>query len=72
MPFYLLRTLQNMAHYVKTSRHPFSSVTNHGLQLKLLVQRSLAKHSLTWDQFVVGVGVHWAPTVGHIGEREVK
>ena len=36
IPFYLLRTLQNMAHYVKTSRHPLTSVTNDGL-IKLLV-----------------------------------
>ena len=70
MPFFLLRTLQNMAHYVKTSRNPLSFVTNHGL-IKILVQRSLARHNLTWEQFFVGFGVHWEPTVGHIGRREV-
>ena len=71
MPFYILHALQNMAHYVKTSSHPLSSITNHGL-IKLQVKRSLARHNLTWEQFVVGSGVHWAPAVGHIGEREVE
>ena len=60
-----------MEHYVKTSRHPLSSITNHGL-IKLLVQRYLAQHNLTWVQFIVGAGVHRAPAIGHIGDREVK
>ena len=36
------------------------------------MQRYLKKHNLTWEKFFVRVGVHWAPIVGHIQEREVK
>ena len=57
-----------MAHYVKTSRHILSSVTNHGL-IKILVQRTLAQHNLTCEQFLPGVGVHQAPTVSGVGEE---
>ena len=60
-----------MAHYVKTSRNPLYFVTNHGL-IKLLVEKYFVRNNLTWKKFVVGVGVHWAPAIGHIGEREVK
>ena len=37
-----------------------------------MAQRALARHNLTWEKFFVRVGVHWAPIVGHIQEREVK
>ena len=57
MTFYLLRTLQNMAHYVRMSLHPLSSSTNHGL-IKLLVLRALAHGNRTWEQFIAGVGVN--------------
>ena len=57
--------------YGKTSRHPLSSVTNHGL-IKLLVQIYLARHNLIWEKFLAIVRVHWAPAIGHIGDREVK
>ena len=71
MPFYLSQTLQNMVHYdAKMSRHPLSSLTNHGM-IKLLVQRRLAQNNLTWEQFV-GAAVHRAPVVAHIGDREVE
>ena len=70
MPFYLSQTLQNMPHYAKNSIHPLSYLTNHGL-IKLLVQIILAQNNLTWEQFV-GVAVHHAPIVAHIGDREVK
>ena len=60
-----------MKHYVKTSRNPLSSLTNHGL-VKLLVQKSLAKHNLTWERFIAGAWVHWARAVGYVGEREVE
>ena len=71
MPFYLLRTLQNMPHYVKTSRHPLSSITNHGL-IKLLVQVALAKTYQTWERFIVGAGVNRAPVVRGIEEGDVE
>ena len=51
MPFYLLRYLQSMAQYVKSSQNTVSSLTNHGL-IKLLVLRALAHQNLTWEQFV--------------------
>ena len=70
MSFYLSHTLQNMAHYIRNSRHPLSSITNHGL-IKLLVQRYLAWNNLTWEQFV-GVEVHQEPAVAHSGDREVE
>ena len=60
-----------MTNYVKRSRHPLSSITNHGL-INLLVQISFARHNLRWDQFVAIFGVHWELAVGHIEEREVK
>ena len=56
-----------MAHYAKTSRHPLSSLTNHGL-IKFLVKRLLAQNNLTWEQFV-GVAVHQAPALAHIRGR---
>ena len=71
MPFFLLRTLQNMAHYVKTSSYPLYYVINHGL-IKLSVKISLARHNLTWEQFIARAGVHWPPTVGDVGEREFE
>ena len=70
MPFYLSHILQNMAHYVRNSRHLLSSITNHGL-IKLLVQRGLAQNNLTWEQFV-GAAVHQALAVAHIVGRRVK
>ena len=60
-----------MAHYVKISRHPLSSVTNHGL-IKLLVQKYLARHNLTSERFITGVGMHWEPAIGYVGEREIE
>ena len=59
-----------MAHYANISRHPLSSLINHGL-IKLLVQRRLAQNNLTWEQFL-GVLVHQEPVVAHIGGREVE
>ena len=70
MPFYLSQTLQNVAHYAKKYRHPLSSLLNHGL-IKLLVQTRLAQNNLTWETFV-GVAVHQAPAVAHIGDGEVE
>ena len=70
MPFYLSHTLENMVHYVRKSRHPLSSITNHGL-IKLLVQIYLTWNKLTWEQFV-GAVVHQEPVVAHIGDREVE
>ena len=70
MPFFLSQTLQNMAHYANTSRHPLSSLTNHGL-IKLLVLICLAHNNLTWEQFV-GVAVHQEPAVACIRGRRVK
>jgi hypothetical protein len=40
MPYYLLKTLQNMAHYARRERVPVTCITNHGL-IKLLVDRAL-------------------------------
>ena len=45
-----------MAGYVRTSRHPLPSVTNHGL-IKLLILRSLAQQNWTWAQFLAGAGI---------------
>ena len=59
-----------MAHYAKNSKHPLSSLTNHGL-IKLPVKRHLAQNNLTWEQFV-GFAVHQAPTVAHSGDRDVE
>ena len=48
MTFYLSQTIQNMVYYDNISRHPLSSLTNHGL-IKLLVQRCLTQNNLTWE-----------------------
>ena len=39
IPYYLLKTLQNMAHYARRARVPVTCITNHGL-IKLLVDRA--------------------------------
>ena len=36
------------------------------------MKRYFAQHNLTWGQFVVGAGVHWAHAVGNIEEIEVE
>ena len=51
-----------MAHYVRTSQNPLSSVTSHGI-IKFLVLRSLSHGNQTWEQFIAGAGVNRGPTV---------
>ena len=70
IPFYILRSLQIMAQYVKASRHPVSSLTNHGL-IKLLVLRALAHQNLTWEQFFPRARVDREPVleIEGIGEE---
>ena len=67
MPFYILRTLQNMAHYVRTSRHPL--YTNHGI-IKLLVLRALSHGNKILEQFIVGAWVNQGPAVEVRGIEE--
>ena len=62
MPFYLLITLLNMAHYVRMSQKPLSFVTNHGL-IKFLVLTALSHGNKTWEQFIAGARVNWGPAV---------
>ena len=45
MPFYLLRIVQNMAHYARMSQHQLASITDHGL-IKLLVLFSSWKSNM--------------------------
>ena len=48
MPFYLFKDLHRMAGFVKLARHPYSSLTHHGL-IKLLILRALAQRNQTWE-----------------------
>ena len=40
-----------MAAFVQAAKHPFASLTHHGL-IKLIILRTLAQHNITWEQFI--------------------
>ena len=50
IPYYLLHDLCHMAAFVQAAKHPFASLTHHGL-IKLIILRTLAQHNITWEQF---------------------
>ena len=50
IPFYLFKYLHHMAGFVRSSWHPYSSLTHHDL-IKLLILRDLAQRNQTWEQF---------------------
>ena len=50
IPYYLLHDLRHMATFVQAAKHPFASLTHHGL-IKLIILRTLAQHNITWEQF---------------------
>ena len=39
-----------MESFVRVAKHPYSSLTHHGL-IKLLILRALAQRNQTWEQF---------------------
>ena len=39
-----------MVGFVRTTKHPNSSLTHHGL-IKLIILRALAQRNQTWEQF---------------------
>ena len=51
-----------MAGFVKSSRHPYSSLTHHGL-IKLLILRALAQRNQTWEQFTVQSQINQEPVL---------
>ena len=50
IPFYLFNDLHHMAGFVRTTKHPNSSLTHHGL-IKLIILWALAQQNQTWEQF---------------------
>ena len=51
IPFSLLNDLHHMVGFVRTAKHPISSLTHHGL-IKLIILRALAQENQTWEQFI--------------------
>jgi hypothetical protein len=70
MPYYLLESLHNMAHYVRQSCFPQGSVTHHCL-IKLIVLRALELQNQTWAQFIARGAVEVDENDGNESEEEV-
>ena len=51
IPFYLFKDLHHMARFVKTTKHPNSSLTHHVL-IKLIILRALTQRNQNWEQFI--------------------
>ena len=51
VPFFLFKDLHHMAGFFRSAKHPYSSLTHHGL-IKILILRALAQRNQTWDQFI--------------------
>ena len=58
-----------MVGYVRTTRNPIASLTNHGL-IKLLILRELAQQNQTRAQFLVEHEIIWEPP--QLGGVEVE
>jgi hypothetical protein len=69
MPYYLLESLHNMAHYVRQSCFPQGSVTHHCL-IKLIVLRALELQNQTWAQFIARGAVEVDENDGNESEEE--
>ena len=46
IPFYLFNDLHHMEGFVRTAKHPISSLTHHGL-IKLIILRALSQQNQT-------------------------
>ena len=53
-----------MAGFVRSSRHPYSSLTHHGL-IKMLILRALAHRNQTWEQFTGQPQINQGPILLH-------
>ena len=64
VPFYLFKDLHLMVGFVRSSQHPYSSLTHHGL-IKLLILRALAQRNQTWEQFTSQPQINQGPVLLH-------
>ena len=62
IPFYLFNDLHHMARFVRTSKHPKSSLTHHGL-IKLIILCALAQRNQTWEKFTGQIQINQEPTL---------
>ena len=49
VPYYILKSLQNIAHCVRSYKYPQCSLTNHGF-IKLIILRELHQRHQSWVQ----------------------
>ena len=73
IPFYLFNDLHHMARFFKTTKHPNSSLTHHGL-IKLIILRALAQSNQTWEHFTSQTRINQEPALlaGFPIEEEVE
>ena len=62
-----------MAGFVRTTKHPNSSLTHHGL-IKLIILWALAQWNQTWEQFIGQIQINQEPALllGILIEAEVE
>lgn len=71
MPYFLLESLKNMAHFVQHSQLPHTCVTNHGL-VKLLILHTLEQQSQNWVEFVAPTLLEHSIEEDETGEDNIK
>ena len=62
IPFNLFKDLHLMAGFVKSARHPYSSLTHNSL-IKLLILRALSQRNQTWEQFTGQPQINQGPAL---------
>ena len=72
VPFFLFKDLHHMAGFIRAAKHPYSSLTHHGL-IKILILRALAQRNQTWEQFIGQPYIAQGPIPLHeIPIREIR
>ena len=62
IPFCLFNDLHRMVGFVRTTKHPNSSLTHHGL-IKLIILQALAQRNQTWEQFTGQIQINQEPAL---------
>ena len=64
IPFYLFKDLHHMAGFVRSTQHPYYSLT-HQFLIKLFILRALAQRNQTWEQFTSQPQINQGPVLLH-------
>ena len=62
--FYLFKDLHHMVEFVRSSQHPYSSLT-HQVLIKILILRALAQRNQTWEHFTGQPQINQGPVLLH-------